>query len=237
MYSRSLGRWMENPLRPALKQTTSRATGPKSISHEMHVSFLIPNWSDSAVFTMHSLFAYTHLDHAPISCDISYLPTSRSILDRSTRKAIPYETLDEPATEPPLYDKLVLKSDLLPWEVVVFPNASNSCQCPSSAKQKFRFARRQAITNLDVLHALYDVLSERVTPDEWAGLGRNSRVQRRISRAYQQRCISLGSGWESGVRRIDWLEGRTLLVGIEMLATKNGPAASDVRKLVFKSPA
>ncbi|KAJ7093510.1 hypothetical protein C8R44DRAFT_835440 [Mycena epipterygia] len=162
---------------------------------------------------MHPLFEYTHLDHAPISCDILYPPSSRSILERSTREPIAYETLDEPATEPVLYTQLVLKCDLFPWEVIVHPGASNIC-ASSTKSGRFPFARRCPITNLDVLFALYDALAERVTEEEWARLGQGSRSQRKISRAYEQRCVKLGGGWESGVRRIDWLDGRTRLVGM-----------------------
>ncbi|KAJ7037668.1 hypothetical protein C8F04DRAFT_1035562 [Mycena alexandri] len=181
---------------------------------------------------MHPLFEYTHLDHAPISCDTIYPPSSRSILDRSTRASIPYETLDEPATEPAVYSQLVLKCDLLPWEVIVRPNASGAAPAKST---RFPFTRRRPVTNVDVLFALYDTLTECVTEDEWARLGHRSRAQRKISRAYEQRCIKLGGGWETGVRRIDWLDGRTRLVGIEMAPAKDG-VASDVATLVFKTP-
>jgi hypothetical protein len=183
---------------------------------------------------MHPLFAYTHLDHAPISYNITYFPSSRSIIDRNSRAPIPYETLEEPATEPALYNQLTLICDLFPWEIVVLPNASNSCTSPSKSGQ-FHFSRRRTITNLDVLHAIHDTLSERVTDVEWASLGHGSRVQRKISRAYEQRCVRLGGGWDSGVRRIDWLDGRTRLVGIEISPSKTR-AASDVVRLVFKNP-
>ncbi|KAJ6566198.1 hypothetical protein B0H19DRAFT_940217 [Mycena capillaripes] len=48
----------------------------------------------------------------------------------------------------------------------------------------------------------------------------------------RQRCIKVGGGWEAGVRRIDWLHGRTRLVGIEMVGV-----ASNVATLVLKTPA
>ncbi|KAJ7915140.1 hypothetical protein B0H13DRAFT_1610838 [Mycena leptocephala] len=182
---------------------------------------------------MHPLFEYTHLDHAPVSCDIMYPPSSRSIRDRSTREAIPYETLNDPATEPAVYSQLVLKCDLFPWDVIVRPNATGAMPNKSA---RFPFTRRRPVTNLDVLSTLYDMLSERITEDEWTRLGHRSRAQRRISRAYEQRCIKLGGGWETGVRRIDWLDGRTRLVGIEMAPSKDG-IASDVATLVFKTPA
>ncbi|KAF7333741.1 hypothetical protein MVEN_02330700 [Mycena venus] len=163
---------------------------------------------------------------------VSFVIPTR-ILDRSSRAPISYETLDEPATEPAVYSQLVLKCELFPWEVVVRPNAAGSSPVKSA---RFPFTRRRPVTNLDVLFALYDALSERVTEDEWTRLGHRSRAQRRISNAYEQRCIKLGGGWEAGVRRIDWLDGRTRLVGIEMPPSKNG-SASTVATLVFKTPA
>ncbi|KAJ6473382.1 hypothetical protein C8R47DRAFT_1076674 [Mycena vitilis] len=222
------------PLRPALKQTTSwNSTSTRSSTHDLHVSFVIPSRPDPATFTMHPLFEYTHLDHAPVSCDVLYPPSSRSILDRSTRESIPYETLDEPATEPAVYSQLVLKCELFPWEVIVHPNAAGTAPAKSA---RFPFTRRRPVTNLDVLFALYDALSERLTEDEWVRLGNKSRAQRRISHAYEQRCITLGGGWDAGVRRIDWLDGHTRLVGIEMVPSKHG-VAPDVAMLVFKTPA
>ncbi|KAJ7480845.1 hypothetical protein FB451DRAFT_1130686 [Mycena latifolia] len=185
---------------------------------------------------MHPLFEYTHLDHAPISCDIAYPPSPRSVLDRRTRTPIPDETLDEPATEPARYTQLVLKCDLFPWEVVVRPGAASPSQqspCASPGK-RYPFTRRQPITNRDVLWALYDALAARATADEWESIGSRSRAQRRISHAYEQRCVKLGGGWDAGVRRIDWLEGRTRLVGI---ALKEGPAGEpDTATLILKIP-
>jgi hypothetical protein len=40
----------------------------------------------------------------------------------------------------------------------------------------------------------------------------------------------MGGGWEGGVRRVDWLHGKTQMVGVEM--DKNRSA---VGKLVFGS--
>src|ERR1700761_7801548 len=172
---------------------------------ELHVSFCIPIRSepDCTLLAMHPLFAYTHLDHAPISCDIAYAPSARTILDRATREPIPASVLDEPATEPPLSTQLILRSSLFPWDVVVRPHAA-AAPAPASPRSRCP-RRRRKITNLDVLYALQDTLSARVTQDEWAGLG--ARARRRISHAYETRCIARGGGWGAGVRRIDWLGG------------------------------
>ncbi|KAJ7197909.1 hypothetical protein GGX14DRAFT_184600 [Mycena pura] len=223
------------PLRPALKQSTSwNSTSTRTSTHELHVSFVIPTRSepDCTLLAMHPLFAYTHLDHAPISCDIAYAPSARTILDRATREPIPASVLDEPATEPPLYTQLILRSSLFPWDVVVRPHAA-AAPAPASPRSRCP-RRRRKITNLDVLYALQDTLSARVTQDEWAGLG--ARARRRISHAYETRCIARGGGWDAGVRRIDWLEGRTRLVGIELLPPQKDCAVAPAT-LVFKKPA
>ncbi|KAJ7183952.1 hypothetical protein C8R46DRAFT_1309231 [Mycena filopes] len=219
------------PLRPALKQTTSwNSTSTRSSTHDLHVSFIIPTRPDPTTFTMHPLFEYTHLDHAPISCDTIYPPSPRTILDRATRAPIPCETLAEPATEPALYTSLTLKCALFPWEVVVRPSAA------APRARGIPFARRRPVTNLDVLLAVHETLAERVTEAEWAALGPRSRAQRRVSRAYEHRCVELDAGWDAGVRRVDWLEGRTRLVGVEMLPGP-GKEGGAVATLIFKTPA
>ncbi|KAK7038624.1 hypothetical protein R3P38DRAFT_548620 [Favolaschia claudopus] len=243
------------PLRSALKRsptkkraaTEHRLSGTRDLRH---VSFAIPPHphppTDPTSFTLHPLFAYVRpTNHAPISCDILYPPSSHTILDRSTRSPISYETLLEPATQPPLYSQLVLKSELFPWEIVVRPNAAatgTSFPFPSTSPAKRR-RHRAPISNIDVLFALHESLSEKVTQKEWVRLGRNSRIQRRLSRAYERRCATLGAGWDEGVRRVDWLDGRTRVVGMEVVnvllrdrkgsvLNSNAPTAV----LIFKTP-
>ncbi|EEB99915.1 hypothetical protein MPER_00277, partial [Moniliophthora perniciosa FA553] len=60
-----------------------------------------------------------------------------------------------------------------------------------------------------------------------------SRAQRKVTKAYETRCRTIGGGWDQGVKRIDWLGGKTRLIGVEV--DKN---ASDtgVAKLVFEKP-
>jgi len=84
------------------------------------------------------------------------------------------------------------------------------------------------ITNLDVLYAIHTTLLARVTPEEWEALGNGSKAQRKVTRAYEKRCSIMG-GWEGGVRRVDWLGGKTHLVGIEV----DRSSGNSVGKLVF----
>ncbi|KAJ7078033.1 hypothetical protein B0H15DRAFT_1001789 [Mycena belliarum] len=225
------------PLRPALKQSTSSSASSAPFPHSaspLHVSFAtLPRPDpDPTHFTMHPLFQYTHLEHAPISCDLLYAPSPRTVLDRSTRAPIPDAALDAPATEPPLYAQLVLQCPLLPWNIVVRPGAAAPAPAP---RRGYPHTRRRPITNRDVLAALHAALRQRATPDEWAALGARTRAQKRITRAYERRCVQLGGGWETGVRRVDWLDGRTRLVGI---ARKDGAAPGPgTATLIFKTPA
>lgn len=74
-----------------------------------------------------------------------------------------------------------------------------------------------ALTNLDVLHAVYASLRAPVSRREWDALGAGSGAQRRVAEAYSKRCERTGSQreWDAGVRRVDWLCGRTVLCGVE----------------------
>ncbi|KAJ7636289.1 hypothetical protein FB45DRAFT_1024415 [Roridomyces roridus] len=193
---------------------------------------------DPTSFSLHPLFAYTHLEHAPISYDVSLPPCARTILGRGKKGAIaiPPEMLDEPATDPPCYESLTLISAVLPWTVVV-RSASASAGVLSSPPRRRRPLARKAIpiTNRDVLHALYNTLNERATDAEWASLGPRSRTQRRVARTYERRCVQQGGGWEAGVRRVDWLDGRTRVVGIA-LENSNESDGRMVGRVVFKSP-
>jgi hypothetical protein len=82
---------------------------------------------------------------------------------------------------------------------------------------------------LDVLYAVHNTLSVRVTQQEWEALGHGSRTQRKITRAYEKRCMKMGGGWEGGVRRIDFLGEKVKLVGVEVDKTTEG----GVGRLVF----
>lgn len=171
----------------------------------------------SGSLRMHPLLAVTRLHNAPISYDILYTPSTRTVLDRTTHMAVPPHTLAQPATDPatPISARIVLRSDKFPWPVVVGPS--------SSSKSGSRFylggsdkSNHSAITNLDLLYALHTTLLTRVTPQEWESLGHGSRAQRKVTQAYEKRCKRMGGGWEGGVRRIDWLHCRTRLVGVEV---------------------
>ena len=196
---------------------------------------------------MHPLLAYSRLHRPPICFDATFAPSSRTVLDRSTLNPVPPHTLTQPATEPPTFTRLVLRCEKLPWPVLVTSPTENASNGGNSSGSKFYIASSSssvnshsrknsavAITNLDILFALHNSLSHRVTPTEWDALGPGSRAQRKATRAYEKRCHKMGGGWEGGVRRLDFLGAKMILVGIELDKTSNGNGGTG--KLIFGKP-
>ncbi|KAI0947672.1 hypothetical protein AcW1_009373 [Taiwanofungus camphoratus] len=185
---------------------------------------------------MHPLLTHTRLHRAPLTYDVTFTPSARTVLDRATHSAIPSHTLAQPATEPPMSagSRLVLRSHKFPWPVVVNASAHAGTASPGphftiGTTKRSRTGSGGAITNLDVLYAVHTTLMTPVTPEEWEALGHGSKAQQRVACAYEQRCTRMGGGWEGGVRRVDWLGGKTRLVGVEVDKSSGGGAG----KLVF----
>jgi hypothetical protein len=181
---------------------------------------------------MHPLLSYTRLHHAPISYDVAFTPSARTVVDRTLHSPLPAVTLEQPATEPPIpaSSRLVLRSPKLPWVVVVGPIGST----PSVSIGKGKAKTTLALTNLDVLYAVHATLMTCVTPGEWHSLGEGSGAQRRVAEAYKKRCTRMGGGWDDGVRRLDWLGSKTHLVGVEI--DKSNKEDANIGRLVFGKP-
>ena len=175
---------------------------------------------------MHPLLAYTRLHKAPMSYDVAFSPSARTVLDRATQTAIPPHTLAQPATDPPTpsSSRLILRSDKFPWPVIVSgpPKPRFTIGPPKSGR-----TNANAITILDVLHAVHTTLWTPITPEEWEALGGG---QKKVAKRFEERCLRMGMDRQSGVRRIDWLGEKTKLVGVEV--DKSGGGAG-VGKLVF----
>ncbi|KAG1748458.1 uncharacterized protein EDB91DRAFT_1235736 [Suillus paluster] len=197
--------------RPSLQQRHTWQSSISSATGSVHSYGMDPHGRHASPLHMHPLFASTRLHSAPINYDVTFAPSPRTVLDRATHSAVDVHTLSQPATDPPTpaSSRILLRSDK-------FPSSKSG--------------RSQNITNLDLLHALYETLLTRVTPQEWEGLGNGSRAQRKVTQAYEKRCTKLGGGWEGGVRRVDWLHGKTRLIGIEV--EKHGHGVGSGR-LVF----
>jgi len=129
------------------------------------------------------------------------------------------------------------------WHVGVSTSASGSSTYgpePSPSKSQARAPRFHmhpllSYTRLHHAPISYDVA---FTPSartvEWHGLGEGSRAQRRVAEAYKERCTRMGGGWEGGIRRVDWLGSKTLLVGVEI--DKSNEGGENVGRLVFGRP-
>ncbi|KAH9998763.1 hypothetical protein BJV77DRAFT_711218 [Russula vinacea] len=187
-------------------------------------------------FHMHPLLSYTRLHHAPISYDIAFTPSARTVVDRTVHSPLPAVTLAQPATEPPIpaSSRLVLRSPKLPWVVAVGPIGSPPTFFIGKDGEKRKAKSSAALTNLDVLYAVHSTLMTCVTPEEWHSLGEGSRAQRRVAEAYKERCTRMGGGWDGGVRRVDWLGSKTHLIGVEI--DKSNEAGENVGRLVFGRP-
>lgn len=203
---------------------------------------------------MHPLLSYGRIQRAPISFDVIFPPSTRTVVDRHTHSPIPPCTLTQPATEPPTYGRFTLRCDKLPWEIIAstggdsvnigsvgrssgkrfYIGSTSSGRPRSSSSSSSGFP--EAVTNLDVLQAIHTTLSARVTQGEWDSLGSGSRAQRKATRAYEKRCTDMGGGWGAGVRRVDFLGGKTKLVGIEIATEKIGGESVTIGKLVFSRP-
>ena len=177
---------------------------------------------------MHPLLSYTRSHQAPISYDIASTPSSAcTVVDRTVHSHVATITLAQPATKPPIpaSSRLVLRSPKLPWVVVV------------GTPSYFETKNSAVLTNLDVLYAVHTTLMTRITHEEWHSLGERSRAQRRVAKAYKERCTRVGGGlvgWGGGVRRVDWLRSKTHLVGVEI--DDRNEAGEIVGKLVFGRP-
>jgi hypothetical protein len=186
---------------------------------------------------MHPLIAHSLLHHAPISYDVTFPPSSRTVLDRNTRLPVSPHSLTQPATDPPTTSRVLLKSDKLPWTIPViasspYPSESGFYISPSKSRSRSPSRSARPVSTQDVLMALHISLHAPVTPDEWAALGHGSKKQRKVTRAYEERCVKTGGGWEGGVRRIDWLCGKSRFVGVEI--DRLGDHSGDVvGRLVF----
>lgn len=138
-------------------------------------------------------------------------------------------TLALPATRP-FVPELTLAFPAMPgvpadWSVrAVSRSSATSSNDPSAAA-------RTALTNLDVIHAVYSTLRAPVSRREWEALGGGSSAQKRVAEAYKSRCEELRDPreWDAGVRRSDFLCGRTVFWGVDC-------RADGVCELVFSKP-
>ncbi|GJE85409.1 hypothetical protein PsYK624_014880 [Phanerochaete sordida] len=192
----------------------------RSRAHSQPSAYVNPR---QGALHMHPLLAHTRLHRAPVTYDVSFSPSARTVLDRATHSAIPAHTLAQPATDPPTpsSSKLILRSDKFPWPVIVSGSGPRFTIGPPKSG---RSGSANAITILDVLHAVHTTLWTPITPEEWEALG---SAQKKVAKRFEARCERMSMDRRSGVRRIDWLGEKTKLVGVEV------DKSAGVGKLVF----
>ncbi|KAG6852623.1 hypothetical protein C0991_010372 [Blastosporella zonata] len=141
-------------------------------------------------------------------------------------------TLSEPATVPPTTSQLVLTSPKFSWEVIATSARNTFTGRPNASSASIAIVHHT--TNLDVLNAIHMTLATRVTAEEWGILG--AREKKRVMRAYEKRCVKADGGWDEGVRRVDYLCGKTMLVGIEFVKDRwaKGGEQAEKGKMIFE---
>lgn len=155
-----------------------------------------PNNSLSPI-KMHHTIAYSGRRPA-IAYNVLHAPNHKNVLDPNTHTPMSSHILNLPATSPPTTE-LTLLSPHMPWPITVTSSTSPD----------------HAITNLDVLQAVHAALRVPVSRQEWESLGDGSKTQRRVADAYERRCKECAGDWSNGVRRSDWLGGRTTFFGVD----------------------
>lgn len=184
---------------------------------------------------LHDVFAVSRRHHtAALTYDVLLTPSIHSVFDCVTGRPMVHSTLQEPATYPSISCCMTLHSELLPWPINVHPVQSKSVPrfyIPSS-RSDAGGPTHHPVTILDVLWSVHNTLNIAATQQEWDALGHGSKNQKRITRAYDDRCQKMNGGWEAGVKRCDWLGSRILLAGVDVV--QNG--SKNEYHLLFTRP-
>lgn len=148
-----------------------------------------------------------HLLRCP--CWPSWPPIFRR--SRTPPQPVRGRTFALPATRP-FVPQLTLA---LPGPYSGIPIALPADWSVSAASTSTSDPAHTALTNLNILHAVYGSLRTPVSRREWESLGTGSSIQRRVAEAYKLRCEALGrqKAWDAGVKC-----GRALLLGVEVQA-------------------
>ena len=146
---------------------------------------------------LHRTIAF-HRNQPPLLYDIVFKPDHTNVLNAQTLQPISAHLLNLAATLPRV-SEIELSIRDLPWRIVVHSATRDP---------------RHAITSLDILTAVHTALRKQISRKEWDALGSRSKMQDRVAETYARRCKH-GKDSENGVRRSDFLLGRTMLAGID----------------------
>jgi hypothetical protein len=136
------------------------------------------------------------------------------------------EELQEFATHPPVMRLRIVSEGLPLWPIDLEYNPGSTGLGLSGMSSASASGDPPPITLGDVLVVLHQRLHERVSPAEWAS--QSPSQQQVVAKSYSRRCrneerIMPGMGNEArqradGVKRVDFLHGRTRLVGLKMVS-------------------
>jgi hypothetical protein len=136
---------------------------------------------------------------------------------------LPVEELNEPATHPPI-TRMRIICELIPnWPIDLEyrqPNPPYSPYSPNQPSFQYPQLPPPPISLSDVLVATHQSLHRRITHVDWAGLNRHQ--EKDITNAYLTRCGLNEHEKAQGVKRVDFLLGRTRMVGIVRSGVEDG---------------
>jgi hypothetical protein len=137
------------------------------------------------------------------------------------------EQLQEPATHPTL-TRMRIISDIIPhWPIdLQFRQPGTVPYSPYAPFQAQPALPPIRLT--DVLVAIHQAMHRRITQTDWENLGKPQ--QRAITKAYLARCGMSGHERAQGVKRVDFLLGRTRVLGLVRGGMDDG---WDVMKLIL----
>ena len=182
---------------------------PQSLFTTIPLPALIPEIHPAITYTgtaPHLGFDLTFPPSHLLVPDSPSLGSDHSSISSRSSESVDHTLLFEPAVHP-AFPSIALLSEALPWSVTVI------------AKSTF-------VTVYDVLQALHLSLRLQVTSVEWASLSRAS--QDTISTSFHKRVgrfsdrVKREKQLGKGVRRLDFLVGRTRLFGISRFGDKPG---------------
>ncbi|KAF8522015.1 hypothetical protein JB92DRAFT_2888944 [Gautieria morchelliformis] len=231
--------------KPSAPPTTRHATLPGPPPRKRAVSFQVPPTPPpvphalvartQTQIVLHRLLTYDPMRPAlnfDISLPVSFIrqnnppsaaPSASAVVvrrqwihpaPRATRpppppQPIPQHDLAQFATTPPV-TRMKIMTDLIPWSI----NVRGRTTSPSNDSESF-------VRVVDVLDGIYQSLRAGVADDEWRRVPKDFRDQ--VKLAYRRRCAASRpftiTGYEErqGVRRVDYLKDKTILLGLTMM--------------------
>ncbi|KDQ54310.1 hypothetical protein JAAARDRAFT_196670 [Jaapia argillacea MUCL 33604] len=203
--------FLHTPMPPAAAALFSPSSSSSSSNQSNHAQsrpplaghgLAPPRHVDPHHYELHPIFSAQFAPYPPPLHYDLLLPPSHIVT--STKQALSLQTLNHPATQPPL-SSLHILCPPLPWPITIAP--------PPSSPYPY-------VTVSDVLHQIYSSLRTPVNRGEYDGLDKKMRHEVEESWRARYRRVRGGDAEKEeerrkGVKRVDWLVGRTMFAGFE----------------------